>query len=74
MTDVLDPRQRRAAALLLAAVRLPAEMRACSRQYLLAARVLPGATVQDLRLGDHRGALIEARDLIDQMLADEAAA
>jgi hypothetical protein len=73
-TDVLDPRLRRAAALLLAAVKLPAPMTACAEQMLEASKVLPGATVADIMLGDRRGGLLAARDLIDLVLAEEASA
>jgi len=68
--DLLDPRQRRAAALVLGAVKLPAELEACGRQYLQAARIFPGCTAEDLMIGDPRGALRRARELIDQLLTD----
>ncbi|MDR3513761.1 MAG: hypothetical protein P4L73_19160 [Caulobacteraceae bacterium] len=70
--DLLDRRQRLAAALLLSAIDLPQEMAAVARLWREAARVCPGVNVGEMRLGDCRGALVAARDLIDQLLAQAA--
>jgi hypothetical protein len=63
---------RRAAALLLGAVFLPAEMGATGKQWQEAAKVFrnPKATVNDLKIGDAKAALIEAKHLIEEVLVE----
>ncbi|HZS84192.1 MAG TPA: hypothetical protein VFA50_15055 [Stellaceae bacterium] len=67
--ELLDARQRLAIALLISAVRLPAEISATAKLWLEAERVLPGVTVDQVKLGDRAGALQAARALIDDLLA-----
>lgn len=68
--DLLPERQRHAAALLLSAVSLPAEMAKCAALWKESARVLPGATVQQLRVGDRLAALRDARELVDDLIRE----
>lgn len=73
MADLLDPRQRLAAALCLSAIDLPAELGAWARQGLEAASVCPGVTVDQLRVNSRREALLRARELLDELISEAAA-
>ena len=65
-------RQRRlAAALVLCAVDLPQPMPAMIKLVKDAARLCPGLTTDELRFG--RAALLRAREIIDELLAGDAA-
>lgn len=70
--DLIDPRQREAAALLLSAIDLPAPAAAAAKQWIEAASVCPGITADRVVLGDRQAQLRRARELIDQVL-DEVA-
>lgn len=70
MTDLVDPRQRQAAAILLCAIALPAPLEAVAQAWKAAARVLPGITLEHARPGDRPAQLRRARDLIDQCLSE----
>jgi hypothetical protein len=69
--DLLDRRQREAAALLLSAIDLPANLTAWALQIKQAARVCPGVTINQVQIGNRRGCLIQARGLIDEMLSEK---
>jgi hypothetical protein len=66
--DLLDPRQRQAACLLLSAIDLPCEVGAWARQIQQAASVFPGATIDQASLNSRKAGLETARALIDAML------
>lgn len=69
--DLLDRRQRVAAAILLHAVDLPQEMSAYAQLSLTAAKVCPGLNVSEAFTGQPRRVMLErARELIDEMLAE----
>lgn len=69
--DLLDRRQRVAAAILLTAVNLPANMDALGRLALAAADVCPGIDVGEIKFGQGlRTGLLSARALIDEMLTE----
>lgn len=70
--DLLDPRARRAAALLLVAFDLPAPMESVARQALQAAVVDPRLTPGQAFRGDRIALLGEARALIDSILQEAA--
>lgn len=70
--DLIDPRQRRAAALLLVGFDLPAPMHLAARQALQAAIADPRLTPTDAFNLGRIGALAEARALIDTMLQEAA--
>jgi hypothetical protein len=70
--DLVDPRQRLAAALLLTAIDLPADMTGVARAGLQACNVCPGLTLAQVKFGDRVGALGAARDLIDAILQEIA--
>lgn len=67
---LVDGRQREAAAILMGAIDLPAEMFAVSQLWIAAAKLSPGLTVEGARLGDRRAGLERARDLVTATLAD----
>lgn len=70
---VIDRRQRLAAAALLCGFDLPQEGRAAVSSYFEASVVCPGLTTGDIpqdRTQGRRNALIKARDLIAEMLAE----
>lgn len=67
----IDRRQRVAAAILLAAIDLPAPMDVVGRLWGRAAAVCPGITVDELPIGQSRRVMLTAaRNLIDEMLGD----
>ena len=66
----LDRRQRLVAALAMIAFDLPQPAEKASRAMLQAARLCPGATTQDLPMGNRRAALEKAKVLLDEMLAE----
>jgi len=68
--DLLDRRQRLAAAALLAAVDLPQNLTDMARVWAEAAKVCRGVTIDQLSLNSRRHALLKARGLIDEMLAE----
>jgi hypothetical protein len=68
--DLIDRRQRLAACLLLSAVELPAEAGQVARLWMSAAKVCPGVSVAEARLGHRREALEAARDLIEDLLSE----
>jgi hypothetical protein len=68
--DLVGRRARVAAACLLSAFDLPAEMIAASKQLLQACRVCPGLTVRDVPVGSRRQSLHAARQIIDQLLEE----
>jgi len=70
MADLIDRRQRLAAALLLSAVELPADASNVALLWMVAARVCPGVTVAELALGHRRAALERARELVEELLAE----
>lgn len=70
--DLLDQRQRHAAALILSAIDLPAPAEAWALQAIQAASVCPGITVGELVLGRRRAQLVEARNLLDAMISEAA--
>lgn len=70
MADLIDPRQREAAAILLAAVDLPAPAEQVAQTWLAAVVVCPGLTVSQVMLGDRSAQLNRVRDLVDAMLAE----
>ncbi len=72
-TDLLDPRQRRAAAIILCSIDLPAEMGAWAALVGAAAALLPGITTGDVTLGSRDVGLRRARDLLDEMLGEKIA-
>lgn len=70
--DPLDPRQRLAAALLMSAVDLPQPVVEFSKLCLIASKLSPGCSVKDIQLGQgRRVGLLRARQLIDELLAEE---
>ena len=72
--DLLDPRQRLAAALILSAIDLPADAVGWARQAVQAASVCRGVTLSQIDLGGGRTEhLIEARKLLDEMIAEKIA-
>jgi len=69
--DLLDPRQRAAASMILAAVPLPAEMVAVAYQWSEAASVAAAnSTAQVVFLNDYKAALQRAREIIDELLSE----
>lgn len=75
MTDLLDRRQRLAAAILLSAIDLPAPLPAYAQHALEAAKVCPGLNVAEAAFGAGRVAgLLKARDLVDELLAEAGVA
>lgn len=70
--DLLDGRQRQAAALLLCAVDLPAPMDTLLKLWRVGAKVAPGCTVADVFRNSREEGLQAARTLIDAMLAEDA--
>ena len=68
--DLIDRRQRLAAAMLLGAFPLPAPMPDATKAIMAAAKVCPGVTTGDVHFGDRRGALQSARALIDELLSE----
>lgn len=70
--DLLDRRQRHAAALLLSAIDLPAPAGAWARAAIAAAKVCPGIKITEVQLNSRVAALTQARDLIDEMLREAA--
>lgn len=69
--DLLDPRQRAAASLILAAVPMPGEMAAVAHQWSEAASVAPAnSTAQAVFLNDRKAALQRAREIIDELLSE----
>lgn len=68
--DLLDVRQRRAAAIILCSIDLPAEMGAWARQVGAAAALLPGLTTGDVALGSRAAGLRLAQGLIAEMLSE----
>lgn len=68
--DLLDPRQRRAAAIILCSIDLPAEMGAWAALVGAAAALMPGLTTGDVTLGSRDGGLRHARALLDEMLGE----
>jgi hypothetical protein len=70
--DLLDRRQRLAAAALLMAFDLPAEMSGAGEQMREAAEVCPGLTVDEVPIGDRCAALLRAKQLIDELVAEAA--
>lgn len=73
MADLLDRRQRLAAALCLGAIDLPAEASAWARQQIEAASVCPGLTVADVPLNSRREALTKARDILNELISEASA-
>lgn len=71
--DLLDRRQRRAAAIILCAVDLPCEMVAWARQIGGAVMLQPGLTTADITLGSRDAGLRQARALLDDMLGETPA-
>jgi hypothetical protein len=67
---LLDARQRTAAAFVLAAVQLPAQMNLISRLFLQVEQLLPGCTVDTLHIGDRLKALQSARTILDELIAE----
>ena len=65
----LDERQKKAAAIILMAIDLPAEMPAYSRSMLKASRICRNMTTNDIPQS-RAEALKRARDLIDEMLSE----
>jgi hypothetical protein len=66
----VDPRQRRAAALLITAYDMPQDvMRTCASM-LEAADIQVGMTIGQMHAGQRRANLVEARRLIDEMLGE----
>lgn len=72
MADLLDRRQRLAAAALLMAFDLPAPFAAAGEQMAEAAEVCPGLTLDEVPLGDRAAALLRAKQIIDQLVAEAA--
>ena len=68
--DLVDRRQRLAAAILLSAIDLPAPAATAAKTYMAAAKVCPGVTVADVRLGHRRDGLRRAARLIAELLAE----
>jgi hypothetical protein len=69
--DLVDRRQRQAAAILLSAITLPAPAHAVASLWLRAAEVCPGISAEEVCLAGSRvGALRFARDLIDDVIAE----
>jgi len=68
MADLLDPRQRLAACILLSAIRLPADAAQAAKTWAAAAKVCPGVTLGEARLGNRQEALEHAAALIAELL------
>ena len=73
MADLLDRRQRLAAALCLAAIDLPAEMDAWGRQLKQASSVCPGVTIGEIPTKSRREALTKARDILNELISEASA-
>lgn len=71
--DLLDPRQRRAVAIILCSIDLPAEMGAWAALVGTAATLTPGLTTGDITMGSRDDGLRRARDLLDEMLGEKIA-
>lgn len=67
MSDLLDARQRVVAALCLSAMDMPAPAAAWAEQIRQAASICPGLTSNYLH-NTRLGALIEARELLNEMI------
>lgn len=72
MIDLLDPRQRQAASLLLGAIDLPCECLAWAAQLAQAASVCPGVTIDAEAINSRKVALMKARRLVDELLLELA--
>lgn len=70
MADLIDPRQRQAAAILMSAIDLPAPAFDAARIFGHAARLCPGMTMDMNPIGDRHAQLKLASDLIGQMIAE----
>ncbi|MGQ3018759.1 hypothetical protein [Phenylobacterium sp.] len=73
MADLLDRRQRLAAALCLAAIDLPANAVAAGRQLMQAASVCPGVTMDEIPTNSRREALTKARDILNELISEASA-
>lgn len=68
--DLHDPRQRVVIAMLVAAVRLPADASRCAQLWLEADRICPGLKLEQIHLGDRIAALQTVRTLLDDLIAN----
>lgn len=73
MADLLDRRQRLAAALSLAAIDLPANAVDAARQLMQAASVCPGVTMDEIPTNSRREALTKARDILNELISEASA-
>lgn len=68
--DLLDPRQRLAACLLLSAVDLPAPLPDVAKLWTAAAKVCPGVKVDQALLGDRLAQLRRAHELVVELITE----
>lgn len=68
--DIIDPRQREAAAYLLSAIDLPAPISVWARQATQAASVCPGFKADQAAINSRRVSLERAQAIITQLLKE----
>ncbi|WKL57274.1 hypothetical protein Q1W73_16650 [Asticcacaulis sp. ZE23SCel15] len=68
--ELLDPRQREAAALIMSAIDLPAPAAYAAKVWMDAAVLCPGITLDAMAIGNRKAQLQQARYLIDTIIQE----